>query len=161
MTKNKYPITNIGTPLILVVFIIIALVTFGMLSIINTNKDYSYTEKIATRTADYYDTNNAAEELLGTIDEILYSAYSTDQNQYFTDVASSLTPLSNVTYDFDTDIPTIQYTLPINDTQALFIKLLINYPINPDQSFYQITAWQEISTINWKADTDIQLMQYQ
>lgn len=159
MNKKKYPITNIGMSLILVVFIIIALVTFATLSIINTNKDYSYTEKIAARTTDYYNADNKAEELLNQIDEFLHASYSTDKDKYFTDAASSLSQLSTVDIDFHGDTPCIQYTLPINDTQSLFIKLSVNYPVLPNDTFYQIIAWQEISTKDWKADTNIQLIQ--
>ena len=60
MEKKKYPAVNIGSASMLVIFIILCLVTFSLLSVTSSNNDKTYAENIARRTLDYYTASNEA-----------------------------------------------------------------------------------------------------
>lgn len=99
MSKRKYPTINIGSSSMLVVFIILCLVTFSVLSVASANNDRKYSEKIADRTTAYYKASNKAEEFLSQIDDKLkqvyeqYNAGSSHKCQTHLQVSTELTPL--------------------------------------------------------------------
>jgi hypothetical protein len=121
---------NIGSSSILLIFVILCLVSFAVLSIVSANADKKLSARVADRAADYYEACNKAEEVLSTIDDELLNAYnnSSGREEYFDTVGVSRS-----------------YTISINDSQDLFISLDILYPDNPDETFYSITAWQAVN----------------
>lgn len=154
MEKKKYPAVNIGSASMLVIFIILCLVTFSVLSVASTNNDRTYAQNIAKRTSDYYDASNKAEELLAKIDELLTKAYS---EQGITALDSEA--MKKLTYPVDvSDFPVLSFTVPINDTQALAVSLTLQTPNAPGDGFYKITSWKEISTDTWENDKPLNLM---
>ena len=69
MRKNKSqtPVTTIGVPSLLVVFIILCLVTFACLSLSTAKSNYSYSEANAAHKTEYYNACNKAEEFVHDI----------------------------------------------------------------------------------------------
>ena len=61
--KSSYAPMNIGISLMLVVFIILCMVIFAVLSLSSAQKDYQYSIQTAKRTAAYYEACNRAEEI--------------------------------------------------------------------------------------------------
>lgn len=158
MDRKKYPVTNIGTALILVVFIILAMVTFATLSIVSVNNDYRFTEKVAERTTAFYQSSNLAEEKLAEIDGILKNCYYSDGTNYFTEVQSALSVDTDLRCDFTLDKPHVSYTVTLDENWILSIVLEITEPDKKNSTFYSILSWQEISTTDWEGDDKLQLM---
>ena len=121
MRKNKStpPVTTIGVPILLVVFIILCLVTFACLSLSTAKSDYSYSEKNATHKTEYYEACNKAEE-------------------YVHDINTGRKP--PVTY-WSVDINNKQALkvkiAPIKGANTA----------NTTNNLYEITAWQVVSTV--------------
>lgn len=69
MRKNKSqtPVTTIGVPSLLVVFLILCLVTFACLSLSTAKSDYTYSEENAAHKTAYYEACNKAEEFVHDI----------------------------------------------------------------------------------------------
>ena len=155
MSKRKYPTINIGSSSMLVVFIILCLVTFSVLSVASANNDRKYSEKIADRTTAYYEASNKAEELLSQIDDKLKQVYEQYNAEYLSQVPNALTSIDGI----DTsDFPSVSFSVPINDTQTLSVSLLIQIPEKEGDTFYTITSWKEISTEVWNGDEPMNLM---
>lgn len=66
--KATYPPINIGTSFMLVIFILLCMVIFAVLSLSNALKDYNYTKQKANRTKAYYEACNEAEEIYAKIE---------------------------------------------------------------------------------------------
>ena len=66
--KTSYPPINIGTSFLLVIFIILCMVIFAVLSLSGALKDYEYSSQNAERTAAYYEACNQAEEIRAQIE---------------------------------------------------------------------------------------------
>ena len=66
--KYSYPPINIGTSFMLVIFILLCMVIFAVLSLSNALKDYDYTQQRANRTKAYYEACNEAEEIYAKIE---------------------------------------------------------------------------------------------
>ena len=155
MSKRKYPTINIGSSSMLVVFIILCLVTFSVLSVASANNDRKYSEKIADRTTAYYEASNKAEELLSQIDDKLKQVYEQYNAEYLSQVPDALTSIDGI----DTsDFPSVSFSVPINDTQTLSVSLLIQIPEKEGDTFYTVTSWKEISTEVWNGDEPMNLM---
>lgn len=161
MEKKKYPVINIGTASILVIFVILCLVTFAMLSLVSSNVDYQYSKKISDRTQDYYHASNLAEEKLNQIDEKLAHIDPINSDTYFQSAKTELDQLEFVQaqWDENTASMTAAYEVTMNDTTKLEIKLAITYPQNEGDGFYRILSWEEVSTKEWTTDNQINFMQ--
>ena len=93
--KFSYPPVQIGASFMLLIFVILCMVTFAVLSLSTSMKDYEYSVKNSERTIQYYTANNIAEEKLA---EIISS---------------------------ETTEKTIEYQVPINDNEALEVVIMI------------------------------------
>lgn len=66
--KAVYPPINIGTSFMLVIFILLCMVIFAVLSLSSVLKDYDYSKRKAERTTAYYEACNEAEEIYAKIE---------------------------------------------------------------------------------------------
>ena len=86
--KTSYPPINIGTSFMLVIFILLCMVIFSVLSLSSALKDYDYSKQKANRTTAYYEACNEAEEIYAKIvtenhteDSIVYSVPINENEQ--------------------------------------------------------------------------------
>ena len=91
--KAVYPPFNIGTSFMLVIFILLCMVIFAVLSLSSALKDYGYAKQKANRTTAYYEACNESEEIYAKIE------------------------MENHTED------SIVYSLPINENEQLQVTL--------------------------------------
>ena len=85
---------SIGGALIVVMFVILCIVTFATLSLVSANAEYKLSEKTASRTTEYYNACNYAEELLSQADAAIASAHrSAGPQDYAAQLSSNLAPL--------------------------------------------------------------------
>lgn len=157
MTKRKFPIANIGSVSLLMIFIVLCMVTFAALSLSTSTANYHSACTLADHTTAYYKASNKAEEKLADIDLILERCYqrSTDADSYYSLVKKEL-KLTDSTTPL-----TCSYQIAVSSSQNLSVELTINDPDakESDGSFYQISRWQVIATSDWNADNSIKLIQ--
>lgn len=92
--KKSFPLPlNVGTSFLLVIFTILCMVIFGVLSLSSALKDLTCSRQNASRTAAYYDACNQAEEILAELQK-----------------------------EDSKNVP-IEYSVPISETEALHITL--------------------------------------
>lgn len=73
MKRNKQQSTfiNIGSSSLLMVFLVLCLTTFAILSLSSAQSDYSFSKKFAEHKTEYYEASSRAEMILGEIDQLL------------------------------------------------------------------------------------------
>ncbi len=154
MKQKNYQTPNIGTSLILVIFVILCLCVFSALSLISANSDKTLVEKLKTHTDEYYAASTLASSQLDTIDHTLSDIYkqSDSSESYYALCSKTLTD----TYDSDTQL--LSYTCTISDTQELLVVLKVLYPTDGQDTFYQITSWKVVSTATWNPDSKVTLI---
>ena len=163
MKKKSFPVTSIGTASLMMIFIVLCMVTFAVLSLSSAIGDARPGERMAEHTREYYDGCNQAQELLAAADAVFSQAFQeagTDAGQYYQLVAERLPD------PFDTTLEaqelTAAFQVPISDTQALKVALLVLSPgqIRKEkaESFYRILAFQEIHTDTWEGDDTMNLL---
>ena len=122
---------NIGSASILLVFVILCLVSFAVLSIVSANADSKLSTRVLERTTAYYTACNQAEQSLAGMDHTLRRIYESSDSEeaYFASVGHGKS-----------------YVIPISDLQSLQVTIEILYPGTAEDSFYKITAWQVLNT---------------
>ena len=122
---------NIGSASILLVFVILCLVSFAVLSIVSANADNKLSARVLERTSAYYAACNQAEQSLAGMDNTLRRIYASSDSEdaYFASVGHGKS-----------------YVIPISDLQSLQVTIDSLYPQTDDDSFYRITAWQILNT---------------
>lgn len=131
-TKSQGPRLgiNVGSASILLIFVILCLISFAVLSIVSSNADHKLTQKVLARTSTYYDACNTAQESLARLDNVLSTQYSTSANEeeYYSKVGHIKS-----------------YAITIAETQTLYVQVEILYPQSSGEPFYRITSWQTVT----------------
>ena len=127
--KFSYPPLQIGTSFMLLIFVILCMVTFSVLSLSSSMKDYELSKKSAKRTSEYYNACNMAEEKLEQIDEQIKN------NEISKDI--------------------IEFTVPVNDYESLQVSLKIHPQSSPR---YSVITWKQISSQNWSGDETLPVL---
>lgn len=130
--RNKTQFSmNIGLPSILLIFVVLCLVSFGVLSLVSANSDLKLSKKVLNRSSSYYETCNEAEEMLADVHRQLVEAYLACDTIQSYQVKIQAIPTS--------------YSYAISDLQDLKITLRFLYPENQDGDFYEIETWQIVT----------------
>ena len=88
--RNVFPGVGIGATSILIIFVLLCLVVFAMLSFVNANADRKLNRKLADRTQAYYEACEKAEALLEDIDLHLEQFYLENRGTYLSSCLSYL-----------------------------------------------------------------------
>ncbi len=155
MKRNKQQSTfiNIGSSSLLMVFLVLCLTTFAILSLSSAQSDYSFSKKFAEHKTEYYEASSRAEMILGEIDQLL--AENSDQVTARLDGKEiDNIPLSCTGADGET---VISYQVPSGEKQALNVTLLVTND-SEHENYYKIQAWQLISTEEWNGDNSLNLI---
>lgn len=146
--KRQAPFVNVGSSLLLVVFLLMCLITFATLSFSSARSDESFSQRIADRKTEYYTASNKAERLLSQIDQLLDNADPEDLD------FAAINPIdADIVYD--PDAATLSYQVAINDKQALDVVLALE---EDKDSHYRIEKWQTVTTRKWESDDKLRLM---
>lgn len=178
MKRNKQQSTfvNIGSSSLLIVFLVLCLTTFAILSLSSAQSDYSFSKRSAEHKTEYYEASSRAEMILGEIDQILAETaeqVNTAQKNAAQEKADSelasfeLAAAARLDGKEIDNIPlsctgteegtVISYQVPSGAKQALNVSLLITND-SEHENYYKIQAWQLISTSDWNAENSLNLI---
>ena len=117
---------NIGSSSILLIFVILCLVSFAVLSIVSTQTDYKLSCKLAERTTKYYEANNEVESYLRDLQASLEKIYedSATAEEYFAVAGHDTT-----------------FSIQLSEQQMLNVHLTILYP-GDGKGYYEINTWK-------------------
>lgn len=117
---------NPGLTSILLIFTILCLVSFAVLTYVSANSDKKLNDKVMSRTTEYYDACNNAQIVISQIDDELAHLYSTSANreEYYENAGNYRS-----------------FFVSVNDKQNLYVTIDILYPTEDGQGFYSIREW--------------------
>lgn len=150
--KHSYPPIHVGTPLMLVIFIILCLVIFSVLSLSGAAKDSGYSQKNAQRTTAYYEACNQAETALMEIDQVL----SFDSTEGLTADLEALGYVSVSVEDTGLSQKLLaEYHVSIDEDEILQVVL----SLHPTEEIrYHILSWKQVSTASWSGDQTLPVL---
>lgn len=158
MTMNKQG-NSMGISLILVVFILLSLITFGTLSFMLANSDDGLSISASENIIEFYDADMLAQEQLQDIDAILANAYEVAESEadYVAMVEEAFANTSNVEIVLHTDAETqegdesqeeieikegiayLTFQIEVSDKEVLVCTLEILYATG--DRYYNIESW--------------------
>lgn len=116
--KAPAPFFNIGASSLLVIFLILCLVTFAILTLTSAKSDADFAEKLAHHKMNYYTACNTAESTLDEIDAVLADAWQ------LSDTDTSKNSINNDSSQPDsTSNDSSQPDLTSSDTAAVFTEI--------------------------------------
>ena len=134
--------STFGFSTILLSFVMIGVVIFSALSVITAYSDYKLSKKVADSTTNYFHAKTQAYECIATLDLQLSEAYFSSENQ--TDYYSKVKNIVSNYGDYSSHNHTLTLEYPISEKQYFRANLMINYPLNSKDNFYEITAWNSV-----------------
>ena len=115
--QRSAPFTNIGSSSLLVVFLVLCLVTFAVLSLSSARSDDAFSEKLANRKTAYYTAVNRAEGVLSCIDTALEQVPNDNATLTHNERNADQGTLSYATQDTDhTDFTDIDESMDDTDS---------------------------------------------
>lgn len=154
MSKKKgFPGTGLST--LLLVFVMLCLIVFAVLSLTTARSDLQMSQKIAERTQDYYAAQSKAYARIKTIDGILTSQYNEKKEKFTETVYQRLLQEEDVTVTRKGEEVVCSFEQPIDDTQQIQVELTITAPEKEGEACYQITKWESVQIQEWNADTGL------
>lgn len=116
--KAPAPFFNIGASSLLVIFLILCLVTFAILTLTSAKSDADFAEKLAHHKMNYYAACNTAESTMDEIDAILADAWQ------LSDTDTSKNSINNDSSQPDsTSNDSSQPDLTSSDTATVFTEI--------------------------------------
>lgn len=164
--KKKFPVTNIGTVTLLMIFIVLCMVTFAVLSLSEAARDRGFSQQLADQTSDYYAACSRAENILAQVDAAISETRSSGASgdAYYAALSERLAGITGAELttkgaDSYGDPVTVSYRVPINDRLLLSVSLEAAGPGSDAGSNYRIVSWEETQAEEWKGDNSITLIQ--
>lgn len=150
--KSKKLTMNIGIISFMVVFVILCLMTFAILSLVSARSNVNTIQKSIEHSAQYYELSSEGEKTLKTIDDYLYTQYqnTSSSQEYFNKVRQ----ITQIIDNSQLNEHILSYNIQNND-QQLHIEIEILYP---GQHFYQIKAWEVSPSENWNMDQSMEIL---
>ncbi len=167
MNRKRFPMTNIGSVSLLMIFIVLCMVTLSALSLSSAAADQNSAERLAAHNTEYYEASAQAETKLKELKSVLSGIR--EQSADFTEYEEQVrTAYENGTLSDGVSLTEsdgrliLQFEEPVNEQQSLSVKLELMDPYEDseaDSCFWKVLAWQEISTADWNADHSLTLIQ--
>lgn len=126
--KAPAPFFNIGASSLLVIFLILCLVTFAILTLTSAKSDADFAEKLAHHKTNYYAACNTAESTLDEIDAVLADAWQrsdtdTGKNSINNDSSQPDSTSSDSSQSGSTSSDSNQSDSTSSDTAAVFTEI--------------------------------------
>lgn len=132
MDENRSSPPAVGGSSLLVMFAVLCLVIFALLSLSTMTADVSLSERSAQAVAEYYAADREAERILALL----------RQGQVMESVEESPAEGGAVSY---------RYAVEISDTQELQVQV----DFDKDRIHYNIVQWQAVSTGDWQSEEEL------
>ncbi len=122
--KKKFSIGT-GIPSILMIFVVLALTTFAVLSFTSARADYKLTEKNCKYIMDYYKADKEAQTILASLD-VIFLEKDSALGDY--DLAGKVNALGKgISFDMDDNgCVLLKYDVTVNEKQNLTVWLRVN-----------------------------------
>lgn len=155
--RPKKLIISTGTTSIVLIFVMLCMLTFSVLSLTSAQANLRLSRLSAERTTNYYEAENAANDILIRVNEVLDTAYpsSDDPEVFYAFANDSLSGVEDIDFPDETHLT---YQVPLGDSQVLSVELELLYEPSSSGRHYTVLSWQAVSGYDWSPDDTLNLM---
>ncbi len=151
MNKPQQMGVPIGTSLLLVVFVLLALITFATLSLVSANSDNNLSQNVADTTKEFYAADAQAQIKLSEIHKILMGTSSDNMSDLYDELKESL---SGYTVEMNNDKILVSFDTPVDEQESIHSEISVNL-----DGSYEVTKWQLLYTEEWESSTAFPVFQ--
>lgn len=172
MTKSKRSSSrtglSIGASSILVIFVLLCLVTFAVLSLVSATADKALSDKNLEHITAYYAAETTAYEKLAKIDAVLAQNidYSVSDDALYFDRCEAALADEGFAVLRTNDNFFIDYAVAVNDIQNLSVRILVRssaqrtvdemQPFSDRQpGYYSIESWALVGEGDWQPSDEL------
>lgn len=149
-------VISIGTTTIVLIFVLLCLLTFSVLSLVSARANMRLSQKSADRTTAYYEAENTATDILMQVSNSIQKHLSaSDQEAFLESVRTDLSEKKEITF---TDNRTLTWTVPLAQNQYLKAEIVLSFQPFSDGKHYRITCWNTYTDYDWGADQSLPLL---
>ena len=150
--RSRMSFSSIGSSLLLVIFLILCLVMFAVLSVTTARNNYLISEREAERVTSKTAADNASEEILASLASLCEKAAASSSEEITTSAGDVLVEIEQA----ESGHTVFSWEIPFSDTQALSVSVDLASLDEPDE--YTITSWQSVTTADWSSTETIKVM---
>lgn len=152
MNKKMSSIIGVGTASILMIFVVISLISLGVLTFSSAKADERLSEKSIQHVEEYYVAFNLANEKLTQIDRILSQNY--EKEGTYSDRVFDLLP-EWIEVVESQEYTALKYTQEINSNQFIDVEVRMCYPQKDTDTFYAIHKFKTVTSENWQGNQQL------
>lgn len=146
---------SIGTSSVLVIFVLLCLVTFAVLSLVSARADSRLSEKNEAHVQEYYAAESTAYAQLSALDEALHTLY--EQPELYGEALNALAGQSVAGWQLKTQNQALyaELAVPVNAAQQLNILLLLPQTPTAQGALYRIESWRLCTAGEWQPEDQL------
>ena len=154
--KKQSSFSSIGITSLVLIFVMLCLLTFSVLSLVTARADLRLSQKNAERTSAYYDAENRANDvLLSVISCIEEYKDSPDASVFYQKLRERLDGQNGILF---TGADSLEYEVLLDKEQLLSVSLEISWERCDGGSRCRSLAWNTVSTHEWESDGSLPLL---
>lgn len=134
--RSHKSIISTGTTSIVLIFVMLSLLTFAVLSLVSAQANLRLSRKSAERTTAYYEAENAANDILAGL------------------IRAAREDPASLQEDGRVQDGLARYEVPLGEDQVLAVEAVL--PVDGQE--LEITRWQAVSRYDWSADEPLDLL---
>lgn len=160
--KKRNSIVTLGMTSLFLIFSVLCMVIFSLLSLNTSRSDRSMSEQTLLQTQKYYEACSTAAQLCLEIEDHLVFTYQSTENKedfYKQLDFFQIDSLNQFTFDWNEETSQLSFEIPYSDTQALTVTLHVLYPYAEHDVFLNISSWKTIVIGEWNPDTKQSIFQ--
>lgn len=160
MKKNspKNSVISTGTVSVVLIFVLLCMLTFSVLSLVSAQANLRLSKKSADRTTAYYAAENEANDLLIRIEEAAVRVLSGRSVSSGGALAAALVQELGEGADVTAREDQLSYQVPLGEEQELSVVLTMFLMPDENGRHYRVDKWQAVSIHEWDGDDMPDLM---
>ena len=160
MNKKRKSFFSIGTSSILIIFTLLVLVTFAVLSLVSANADVKLSQSASENITSFYLADHNAQISLQKIDATLAEIYlgSDDENTFYQNIKTHYNGQDEYTLEESDSKLYLSFHTYVTDFEVLNSKLQLTFPRKNTDGFYKILSWNLINTKEWALDEGVSVI---
>ncbi|WP_409968078.1 hypothetical protein RFF05_16335 [Bengtsoniella intestinalis] len=136
MNKSTTKGMNVGSASLVLVFSVLCLTIFAVMSVVTAQNAWTLAEKSAQSITDYYAADTVAVDIFDTVVATYDGGFVLPE-----DCSATVEEIDGQTY--------LNYYVPIDDRQALWVQVYAT------QTAVEVSHWQVEETVVWTADQSL------
>lgn len=154
-THKKRSVVSIGTTTIVLIFVLLCLLTFSVLSLVSAQANMRLSRKSADHTTAYYTAENTANEILAEVIQCMENHLTgANAEEFYAGVRSDLEGTHGIAFPEPSQLV---WRVPVNKNQSLHVTLALSFEPLSNGEHYQIISWNTENTYPWGEDQTIPL----